>query len=277
MPAPFYLTAADANFPVVAAGTGPPILFVHGAWADLRIWCGLWERIAERHEFLAITQRHFGCDRWPNTRPFSRDVHTNDLITLVKALGKPVHLVGWSYAGGILLRTAGQVPELVRSLTMYEPSFESEALPKDGKLRRAREAFWNEFEPAYRVAQSGDLDAAMPIGVDVVFGLKRGGFATLDPRYQRVFLDNAHTMIPDLEAPTPEPLTGAELEMIACPALIVCGVRTHAQYRLMAESAMAGLANGSLRRFEGVGHGGPVQVASQFAEAVLDFVGSVAV
>ena len=182
MPGPFRLEAADASFPLVAAGSGPPILFVHGAWADLRIWCGLWEQIAERHEFLAITQRHFGRNGWPDTRPFSHDVHTHDLIALVKALNKPLHLVGWSYAGGILLRTAGEVPELVRSLVIYEPSFESEVLPKNGELRRAREAFWNELEPAYAVAQSGDLDAAMRFGVEIVFGLERGGFAALDPK-----------------------------------------------------------------------------------------------
>lgn len=60
MPAPLHLEAAGVSFPMVVAGEGPPILFVHGAWADLRIWCGLWKQISERHKFLAITQRHFG-------------------------------------------------------------------------------------------------------------------------------------------------------------------------------------------------------------------------
>ena len=272
MPNPVRLAAADTNFPLVAAGSGSPILFVHGAWADLRIWCGLWEQIAEKHEFLAITQRHFGCDVWPKTKPFSRDVHTDDLIALVKALNKPVHLVGWSYASGILLRTAGEVPELVRSVAIYEPSFESEALPKDGKLRHAREAFWAELEPAYAVAHSGNLDSAMGSGAEIVFGLEQGGFASLDSRFQRVFLDNAHTMIPDLEAATPEPLTEAELEKITCPALIVYGERTHAQYRLMADFTLESLPNASARQIAEVGHGGPVQVPGLFAEEVLSFV-----
>jgi pimeloyl-ACP methyl ester carboxylesterase len=197
------------------------------------------------------------------------------MIAVLRALDTPVHLVGWSYAGGILLRTAGEVPELVRSMVIYEPSFESEKLPKEGELRRAREAFWDELEPAYALARSGDLEAAMRLGVEIIFGLERGGFATLDPAIQKVFLENAHTMIPDLEAPAPEPLSRAELEMITCPTLIVCGERTHAQYRLMAEATLAGMTNGSALRFEGVGHGGPVQSPGLFAEAVLDFVDSV--
>lgn len=204
MPAVSYLAVADGEFPVISEGTGPSILFVHGAWADLRIWSGLWQAIAKRYEFLAITQRHFGCQAWPQTKPFSRDVHTDDLFALVKAMNKPVHLVGWSYAGPILLRTACKVPELVRSILIYEPSFESEVLqPAQHELRHAREIFWSELEPSYELARSGDLHQAIRSGIETVFGLQRGDFATLDPKFQRVFLDNAHTMIPDLELPLP--------------------------------------------------------------------------
>ena len=84
---------------MVSSGEGALVLFLHGAWADLRIWCGLWEEISERHNFGAITQRHFGLERWPGTKMFSREVHTGDLIAIVRALDRPVHLVGWSYAG----------------------------------------------------------------------------------------------------------------------------------------------------------------------------------
>lgn len=275
MPKQHRMEVADASFPLVTAGGGQPILFVHGAWADLRIWCGLWELISERHEFLAVTQRYFGCDGWPRIKPFSRDVHTDDLVALIKALNKPVHLVGWSYAGGILLRTAGRVPNLVRSLAIYEPSFESEALSKAGNLRRARDVFWSELEPAYAIARSGNLDTAMRLGCEIVFGLGEDGFEMLDSRFQRVFLDNAHTMIPDLEAPASKPVTRAEWESITCPTLIVCGKRTHAQYQLMAESALTSLSNGSVQQLEGVGHGGPVQLPKLFAETVLTFVDAV--
>ena len=187
-----------------------------------------------------------------------------------------VNLVGWSYAGAILLRAACEVPELVRSLVIFEPSFESEALPKDNeKLLRAREAFWRELEPAYALARSGELRFAMRLGVEIVFGLGRGGFETLDPRVQRVFLENAQTMIPDLEAPAPKPLTRVELGLVTCPTLICCGERTHAQYQLMAESTLSGLANGYSRQFAGLGHGGPVQAPNHFAEVLLDFVDAV--
>jgi hypothetical protein len=42
-------------------------------------------------------------------------------------------------------------------------------------------------------------------------------------------------------------------------------------------STLAGLQNASIRQFEGVGHGGPVQLPRLFAEAVLGFVDAVPV
>lgn len=272
MPDLKFVEALDTSFPFVEAGSGSPVLFVHGAWADLRIWCGLWEEIARHHQFLAITQRHFGYGEWPTTKPFSRDVHTDDLIALIKSIGKQVHLVGWSYAGGILVRVAGEIPGHVCSLMVYEPSFESEDPPKEESLRQARETFWKELEPAYSVAEAGDLDTAMRSGVEIVFGLGHGGFSSLDLRFQRVFLDNAHTMIPELEAPYSKPLKKSDLKKVRCPTLIVLGERTHKQYRLIANATLDGLPNPSVVIYDGVGHGGPVQVPGQFAKTILDFV-----
>lgn len=275
MPAPVFLDVSRTSFPLVKGGAGVPILFVHGAWADLRIWCGSWRQVAEKNEFLAITQRHFGCQTWGEAPPFARAVHTQDLIELIKVLGKPVHLVGWSYAGAILLKTASVLPEMILSLTLYEPSYESEPMPVGGDLLRAREDFWQALEPTYELAQSGDLESGMRRGCEVVFGLDVGEFATLAPHFQRVFLENVHTMFPDLEAPTAEPLTAVELSAVKCPALILQGEGTHDQYRIMADSTVAALPNSSARVFSGVGHGGPVQIPERFAETVLEFVGGV--
>jgi pimeloyl-ACP methyl ester carboxylesterase len=275
MPEPAFLDVAGASFPLVKAGTGTPILFVHGAWADLRIWCSVWQQVASTYEFLAVTQRHFGCHNWSGEPPFARLIHTQDLVALIKVLNKPMHLVGWSYAGAVLLKSAGELPELVRSVSIYEPSCESETMPVEGDLQQAREAYWQELEPAYDMVQSGDIEDGMRLGCEVVFGLGRGDFETLAPQFQQVFLENVHTMLPDLEAPTAEPLTAAELAAVTCPALIIQGELTHDQYKIMADSTVASLPNSSTIVFKGVGHGGPVQVPNKFAETVLDFAGKV--
>ena len=112
----------------------------------------------------------------------------------------------------------------------------------------------------------------MRSGVEIVFGLGHGGFSSLDPRIQRIFLDNSHTMIPDLMAPCAKPLENSEFEKVVCPTLLVLGERTHEQYRLMANATLDGLTNALIVVYDGVGHGGPVQVSNQFAKTILDFV-----
>src|SRR5688572_32016836 len=94
MPEPRMLEAAGAAFPMVTAGEGEPVLFVHGALGDYRKWDGLWQDVAAGHRFIAYTQRWFGTTRWPEDKPYARDVQDDDLVAILEALDEPVHLVG---------------------------------------------------------------------------------------------------------------------------------------------------------------------------------------
>ncbi len=271
MPASGTLKVGEVDFPFVAAGTGAPLLFVNGSWADLRGWCTLWQDIAAAHRFMAYTHRHFGTTRWPPDKPFSRDVHTADLVAILRTLNTPVHLVGWSYSGGIVLGASIEVPDLVSSVTLYEPALSS-ILPDTQENRSLLEAFGQGFAKAYEAAKAGDWTRAMPMAVEFVLGMKHGGFATLDPRIQSMLMGNAHTMIPDFDAPSPQPLTCEMLGEVRCPVLLIIGGETFPHYRRVAEQVQACLPNASLSEIPGVGHGGPWQTRSEFVRLLLDFV-----
>jgi pimeloyl-ACP methyl ester carboxylesterase len=271
MPASEMLEVGDTAFPFVSAGTGEPVLFVNGSWADLRGWCDLWQDVAAQHRFLAYTHRHFGTTQWPRDKPFSRDVHTADLVAILRRLAEPVHLVGWSYSGGMVLRAAIEVPDLVRSVTVYEPSLSS-ILPDTPGNKAILAAFGAGFAEAYALAKAGDGVRAMPLAVEFVLGLEKGGFATLDPRIQAMLIENAHTMIPDFDAPVPEPLTCAQLGEVSCPVQLVVGSTTLPHYRLVAAEIIACLRDGTLSGIQGVGHGGPWQARPEFVRLLLDFV-----
>lgn len=271
MPNPQMLAAGDTVFPFVSAGTGEPVLFVNGSWADLRGWCDLWQDVAVGHRFIAYTHRHFGTTRWPADKPFSRDVHTADLVAILRRLDEPVHLVGWSYSGGMVLRAAIEVPDLVRSVTVYEPSLSS-ILPDTPDNNALLATFGRGFAEAYAAAKAGDGARAMPMAVEFVLGMEKGGFATLDPHIQTMLIENAHTMNPDFDAPAPEPLTCAQIAEVACPVLLVVGSNTLPHYKLVAAEVMDCLPDAKLSEIQGVGHGGPWQAKPQFVRLVLDFV-----
>jgi pimeloyl-ACP methyl ester carboxylesterase len=271
MPAPSILSVSDVGFPFVSAGNGAPLLFVNGSWADLRGWCGLWQDVAAGYRFLAYTHRHFGDNQWPGDKPFSRDVHTADLVAILKKLGEPVHLVGWSYSGPMVLQAAIEVPELVRSVTVYEPSLSS-ILPAKSYNAALLKAFGEGFAGAYAAAKAGEGARAMRMAVEFVLGMKQGGFATLDPRIQAMLIENAHTMLPDFDAPVPKPLTCAHLGRVTCPVLLIVGSQTLPHYKLVAAEILGCLPDVALSEIEGVGHGGPWQAKSEFVRLLLEFV-----
>ncbi|MGQ0567304.1 MAG: alpha/beta fold hydrolase [Gemmobacter sp.] len=271
MPTSQLLKVGDVAFPFVSAGTGEAVLFVNGSWADLRGWCDLWPDVAVGHRFMAYTHRHFGTTLWPQDKPFSRDVHTDDLVAILRTLNVPTHLVGWSYSGAMVLRAATEVPDLISSVAIYEPSLSS-ILPDTLNNRALLQAFGQGFAKAYAAAKAGDGAGAMPMAVEFVLGMEKGGFATLDPRIQAMLLENAHTMIPDFDAPSPQPLTCEQLGEVRCPVLLIVGAETLPHYKLVAAEVLACLQDASLSEIQGVGHGGPWQARSEFVRRVLDFV-----
>lgn len=271
MPAYEMLKVGDVGFPFVSAGTGEPVLFVNGSWADLRGWCDLWQDVAVGHRFMAYTHRHFGTTQWPQDKPFSRDVHTADLVAILRTLNNPTHLVGWSYSGGMVLHAAIEVPDLVSSVAIYEPSLSS-ILPDTPGNRALLDAFGLGFAGAYAAAKAGDGASAMSMAVEFVLGMQKGGFATLDPRIQTMLIENAHTMIPDFDAPVPQPLTCERLGDVRCPVLLIVGAETLPHYKRVAAEVLACLPDASLSEIQGVGHGGPWQAKPDFVRRVLDFV-----
>ena len=78
----------------VEQGSGEPIVFVHGAFSDLRIWEPIREQIAKRDRFIAYTQRYFGTGAWPDEgKTFGVATDADDLLKFITSLNVgPVHL-----------------------------------------------------------------------------------------------------------------------------------------------------------------------------------------
>src|SRR5688572_18037299 len=47
-------------------GQGAPVVFVHGSNSDYRVWELQRDAVAHRYRFIALTQRYFGTDPWPD-------------------------------------------------------------------------------------------------------------------------------------------------------------------------------------------------------------------
>jgi 3-oxoadipate enol-lactonase len=110
-----YLDVAGSRLSYEVAGSGPPVVLLHGGWLDARQWDGQFEELAR--EFTVVRYEPRGFGRSPlGTEPYS---HHADLAALIGALGLgPPHLVGLSNGAAIAVEFAVWSPGALRSLAV---------------------------------------------------------------------------------------------------------------------------------------------------------------
>src|SRR5690349_19887697 len=89
--------SADGTRLVVRrTGAGDPVVLLHGSGGGLHSWAPVAERLAGSYELWMPARRGYGpSDVPPGRKSFEDEVA--DLIAVLEAAGRPVHLVGGSY------------------------------------------------------------------------------------------------------------------------------------------------------------------------------------
>lgn len=102
---------------------GVPVLFVHGNVSSSLFWQTTMLALPEGFRPLAMDLRGFGdTDPEPVDATRGLDDYSDDLAALVSVLDlAPLHLVGWSMGGGVLLRYLLGAPAAIASLTLVNP------------------------------------------------------------------------------------------------------------------------------------------------------------
>jgi pimeloyl-ACP methyl ester carboxylesterase len=93
-------------------------------------------------DFRMIVPDQWGCgfsDAWIGEDAFALADEARPIIDLIERVGRPVHLVGHSYGGGVALHIAHRRPDLLKSLVLIEPSA-FQLLRRGGDIDRERSA-----------------------------------------------------------------------------------------------------------------------------------------
>ncbi|WP_343504803.1 MULTISPECIES: alpha/beta fold hydrolase [Roseobacteraceae] len=256
------------------AGSGPVVLFLHGAVSDHRVWGGIRDRVAERHRFVAYDQRYFGPAEWPDEAAgFSVATHAEDLATVVDALDAgPVHLVTWSYGGLVGLRSAMDHPEKFRSIVHFEPTVSSLHAGLSGERAAISQKF-AAFGPMAEALQAGEEKDAVRRLIEAAFRLEPGEADSHSDLAQQMWDDNARTLPPFLEAVAEAASIDCDaLSRIEIPTLVIQGSDAYVLDAMMADEVVRCQPNAIGSVLEGTNHGGPVQDRAAFVDAVLSFV-----
>lgn len=119
-----YVDAGGVRTHYIEAGSGDPVVFVHGGGpgADgLGNWHSCLPRFAERHRAIAVDMLGFGKTGKPDPQSFtySQEARSCHLVAFIEALGlRQTDLVGNSMGGITSLGVALHRPDLVRKLVL---------------------------------------------------------------------------------------------------------------------------------------------------------------
>jgi pimeloyl-ACP methyl ester carboxylesterase len=259
------------TLPYLDQGQGAPVVFVHGAFADHRIWEAQREAIAKRYRYIALDQRYFGKNPWPdNGANYSLATHTADLAGFIRELkAGPVHVVGWSYGGSIVLALAVQHPDLVRSVFVNEPALASIVTdPADQKVLGDER---KELAPAVAAAKAGDHAQATRLFAEWV-NARPGGFDAIPSTMRAVHLENGRTIPPHFGAPPPAPITCAQLGNIKAPVAVTKGQQTRPFFRILADATGRCIPGSEVLTIPNARHLAPYENAAAFNDALLAFL-----
>jgi len=266
------LSVNGVELSYIEQGTGAPVVFVHGAWMDLRFWEPQREAIAKQYRFIAYNQRYHGTAAWPDDgKQYSAATHAADLTAFIQRLNAgPVHLVGLSYGGVVTALVASDHPELVRTLTLAEPGLGAllAALPD---AKPALDDRNKGMTPVVAAVKAGDSVQAVKFFFDWVNNQGAGAFDKQPEPLRQMVLDNARTVPPFVSAPPPS-ISCTTLGRVKAPTLIMGGEQSQRFFSLINEVTVRCIPGSRLAIIPMATHPLPYQNPAAFNEALLQFL-----
>jgi non-heme chloroperoxidase len=264
-----HVAANGLLFAYVEAGSGPPVVLVHGSMFDYREWSKQIKPLARHYRVIAYSRRY----HWPNAVPTanadaSLEVQVEDLAAIIKTLKiGPVHLIGHSYGGAVALQLALRHSELVRTLVLVEPGVagvltdgpEDEAARKEGQAGRAEMT---------EVFASGNAERIMRTYATRV---APGAYEKAGREMRQGLLDNAPAFQLDYNSRR-LPFTCEIAGQITAPALFLAGERSPPGLQRIAAKAAGCLKSARFVRIPKATHWIPHDQPQKFNEALLGFL-----
>jgi len=247
-------------------GTGVPVVFVHGSLGSLENWRLQIDAFATRFRVIAYSRRyHPPNSPRPDGQAYALDLHADDLIALIEALGlERVHLVGSSYGAYVALRVTLERPDLVRSLVLVEPPILPwlARTPEGDSLRRAFDA--GVLDQVRRALARGDSVDAVRRCVEGVGARPASGLLAAAAALRLELRADPAVYMPALSCP--------DVSRIRNSVLLVNGERSPRMFHLVTEELARCLAAEEVVTIPGAGHTSYLDNPASFNAAVFGFL-----
>lgn len=266
------VSVGNADFTYVEAGSGDPVVFVHGELQDYRVWNEQLDFFSRGYRAIAYSRRNHFPNRiaMDGVGDSAVETHAADLAAFVSKLGlDSAHVVAHSSGAHTALFFAAAYPQMVRSLVLHEPTAVGVLRdspigltlyrPLEMKLAQARDAL-----------RSGEMLPGVRLFNDSVYG--SGSFDRLDQDMQNIMLANAAAQAADAVAKTPPVLFSCDMgRSITAPTLVTTGKNSLPLFQRIADKLMECMPNSEQAVLSGT-HDVPMDNPRAFNKAVQSFL-----
>ena len=248
-------------------GDRRPVVCVHSTGMSHLQWRRLARRLSKAgHPVYVPDLLGYGqTGLWRGPGAFTTAYDMEIVERVAESVGGPVHLVGHSYGGRLVMGVAAQRPDLVHTLAAYEPTcFGVLRSLEDGPALRELE----EFDPDGRFLD--DASGGSPEWVERFVNYWNGsdGWSQMGEAQQRAFISTGRKMFEEVRETSTETVPHTTYAHLECPALFLSGTEStvagRACSRLLAQTLTAG------KHLEiDAGHMGPLVAADEVNELLL--------
>jgi pimeloyl-ACP methyl ester carboxylesterase len=259
-----------ANLFYELAGSGDPLVLVHGSWVDHTSWQLVGPDLARSFRVLTYDRRGHSLSERPLGQG-SRREDEEDLAALMEALDlAPAHVVGNSFGGSIALGLAARRPDLFRSLIVHEAPLMG-LVADDAELRPLMVELQGRFDSVVAQLRAGDIAGGTKRFVEEI-ALGPGAWEQLPEEVRQRNMNNAPTFLDELQDPGGLDLDVGALSSFSSPVLLTEGDQSPPWFpKIM--SKLAGAIDGAERlTFAGSGHVPHLTHPDEYVHAVVEFI-----
>ena len=242
------------------AGSGHPLVLIHGFTLDTRMWDDQFETFAQDYRVLRYDARGFGKSALPTTDPYT---HQDDLRALMTHLGiDHAHIIGLSMGGGIAIDFAVTYPEATDTL-----------IPVDALLPGYQWQGERSSATARVAAIQEGLAAAKEVWLNCALFVPAAENPAVAARLHQIVDEYSgwHFLNAD-PASLPETPAIDRIDGLTMPTLIILGERDMPDFHGMADIMAARIAGAKKVVIPRVGHMANMENPEQFNTCVLEFL-----